>query len=157
MSIDQQEYHRLSYEAATAEAAERIRFSVEFAQRGLQSLTLANGGALIALFTFVGNSGAIKLNVNALWWAFALFALGLASNLVAFIGAHLSQDEYYNMAQVQAWKAQAQMIDTVYSEDELKHHARGAKWQMLAMICALLALASFIAGAAFALAGVTPR
>lgn len=146
MNIDSRDLESMAYDAATAEAAERLRFSVGFALSGLQALTLANGGALIALFTFLGNSGAVTL-----------FAVGLASNLVAFIGAHLSQDAYYTMAQVEAWKAQAAMAATEYPDDVLKHHRTGTFWQRLAMIAALLALACFICGAAFALAGVTPR
>src|SRR3546814_9846485 len=41
--------------AARAEAAERVRNQMTLAEKSLSALMVANGGALIGMFTFIGN------------------------------------------------------------------------------------------------------
>ena len=59
----------MDYEASTAHASERLRFQQETAVAAIKSLTLVNGGAILALLTFIGNSPA-KYNVGDLEKAF---------------------------------------------------------------------------------------
>jgi hypothetical protein len=62
------------YEAARA----RIRAVTELAMLWLKSMTILSGGAVIGLITLVANVPEKQLNQEAIWWAFALFALSLS-------------------------------------------------------------------------------
>ncbi|ASY44979.1 hypothetical protein CJD35_11415 [Sphingobium xenophagum] len=154
-----QDIMRMERECASqeAEATARLSYSIGFAQSGLQALTLINGGALVALFSFVGSSSAVTFDLAALWWAFGIFAAGLVFNICAYLGAHLSQDRFYIVAQYLAWNAQDAMADKDASHDPMPPYKAGSIAQMAAMLCAILALAAFIAGCGFALSGVASK
>lgn len=147
------ERHRY-FEQQSQEAAERLRFAIQFAQSGLQALTLINGGALVALFTFVGSATAVKFDLSAIWVAFACFAAGLVMNILAYLGAHFSQDQFYLSSQEGAWRAEQEIMGQPVTYDPVPGQRRGTLAQIAAIVAALLALISFIAGAGFALSGV---
>lgn len=71
--MDDQERRRAiarhDYEDFKAETAERLKLQAEMAHAALKGLTLANGGAIVALFTFLGNSRS-AVDRGDLWWAF---------------------------------------------------------------------------------------
>ncbi|WP_145201413.1 hypothetical protein [Sphingobium sp. B2] len=154
-----QDRQRIEQEFASqdAEATARLSYSIGFAQSGLQALTLINGGALVALFSFVASASAVTFDLAALWWAFGFFAAGLVFNILAYLGAHLAQDRYYIVAQYCAWNAQDEMADADASHDPMPPYRAGSIAQMAAMLCAILALAAFIAGCGFALSGVASK
>ncbi|WP_300115264.1 hypothetical protein [Sphingobium sp.] len=147
-------YLERDYRLESEEAAERLRFSVGFAQSGLQALTLINGGALVALFTFVGAAGSIRFSIAMLWWSFACFAAGLTCNILAYLFAHLSQDQFYIAAQGGAWDAQDQLNGVQPDRDHMPHLRWGDRYRMGGVAFALLALIGFVAGAGFALSSV---
>ncbi|AOF97687.1 hypothetical protein [Sphingobium sp. RAC03] len=142
------------YQSQSQEAAERLRFSIGFAVNGLQSLTLINGGALVALFTFVGAAGSVRFNIAMLWWSFACFAFGLVCTILAYLWAHLSQDCYYVAAQGLAWDAQDRLKAVQPDRVNIVSHVRGDLYRLGGVACALLALFGFVAGAGFALSSV---
>lgn len=145
------------FASQNAEATARLSYSIGFAQSGLQTLSLINGGALVALFGFVASSSAVTFDLAALWWAFGFFAAGLVFNICAYLGAHISQDRFYIMAQYLAWNAQDEMADKAASHDPIPSYKSGSIAQLAAILCAILALAAFIAGCGFALSGVAPK
>ena len=53
------EIAKLDYEHFKADALGRFNSVDEFARGALRGLTLGNGGAIVALFTFIGNEGAM--------------------------------------------------------------------------------------------------
>lgn len=150
---------RMERECASqaAEATARLSYSIGFAQSGLQALTLINGGALVALFSFVASSSVVAFDLAALWRAFGFFAAGLVLNILAYLGAHLSQDRFYIVAQYLAWNAQDTLAEADASHDPMPPYKAGSIAQMAAILCAILALAAFIAGCGFALSGVAPK
>ncbi|MFZ0268356.1 hypothetical protein [Caulobacter sp.] len=95
-----QKVHELLFAAETAEMADRLRYQVQFADSALKSLMLMNGGAIVGLFTFIGNTAgkhaAITLKGAPLWWAFGSFVLGMVLAMLSNIGAFLSQDFFAN-------------------------------------------------------------
>ncbi|WP_336974166.1 hypothetical protein [Sphingobium aromaticiconvertens] len=134
---------------------ERLRHSIGFAMASLQALTLINGGALVALFTFVGSSTAVRFDMSALWVAFAAFATGLVFNLLAFLGAHLSQDYFYVSAQWSAWNAELRMDGLPESYDAVSPARIGTRAQIAGIASGIVSLIAFIVGCGFALSGVT--
>lgn len=152
MSIDDL---RRVYEAEASEAMERLRFAADLARSGLQALMFVNGGALIALFTLIGNSGGLKFDVAALWWSFALFSIGLAGSLGSFLFAFLSQNQFYYVAFYLADNARAGLNDRPPPNDPKDDHKAGDRYLIAAIACAIGSLACFIAGAGFALFSVS--
>ena len=72
------------------EASERLKYATEYAHAGLKGLLLANGGAIVALLTFVGNAQTSHVDKHEIWWAFGAFTIGLCSVLAAYIAGYVS-------------------------------------------------------------------
>lgn len=141
-----------TYDDELADSARRIEYATNFAQSGLNTLTLINGGAVIALFTLVGGEAKLSFQIGTLWMAFAAFAAGLTANTVAYVCAYLSQNFYYMVSYENADRARAKAFKRVLPECGVReNHRRGELTQNLAIGAAVLALASFISGCAFAL------
>lgn len=147
---------RLDYDAGRAEAAERIKHQIDLAAKGLSGLTLINGGALVALFTLIGSKPEIAISMHFLWAAFACFAAGLASTIVAYFGAFVSQGQYYEVAETKSWNDQRIMFGLTAIVDPAPSLRRGLFAERLGVGSAVLALVLFIAGSGFALVGVAP-
>lgn len=149
--------HKRDYEQQSREAEQRLAFAIGFAQSGLQALTLVNGGALVALFTFIGSASAVRFDFPLIWIAFAAFAAGLVCNMGAYLAAHLSQDQFYLSAQYAAWKAEQELMGRVVTHDPYVPLRRGQHAQLFAIAGAILSLLCFLIGTGFALAGVMAR
>lgn len=148
---------RLNYEAMTADAMKRIEYQVAFAENALKGLMLVNGGAIVALFTFIGNTGSLAPDTNKLWWAFGSFAGGLVFTLIAYFGACLSQGYFYQTSQAEAWNFQSRMVEGRWgTNDHIGPFNRGLRAEAAGTVSAALALLAFLAGAIFALLGVMP-
>ncbi|MEA1015578.1 hypothetical protein [Sphingosinicella sp. LY1275] len=150
------EIAKLDYELAKLDAAERLRFQGEFSQTMFRSLTLVNGGAIVALFTLVG-AGAPGVNISALWLAFPAFATGLTFNLLSIAGAYFSQGWFMRSSISTTWNKQAEIHGLKGDYTELQQHefAVGDRWQKGAAGAAIASLVAFIVGSALALAAVT--
>jgi hypothetical protein len=136
------------------EAAERLRYSVEYAQAGLKSLFLANGAGIIGLLTFVGNSDAVIKPTN-LWWAFACFSVGLASVLAAYVAAYMSQTSIMNAAFNQSRNAESAAYDIGKTYDDKKFETNGEREVKAGVAAAVFGLISFVSGAFVALDAIT--
>jgi len=148
---------KLEYASLTAEASDRLRFQFEFAQSGIRGLTIANGGALIALFTFIGNvgrDGAVSYNSTAIWWAFGWFVVGLVCALIATMAAFFSQMWFFYSTKREAWNAQARIIGAKEAEDPAPDMLRG-QWAFgFGLFVLAIGTVAFAVGAAVALSGV---
>ena len=155
----EREMARLDHEAMTAEATERLKHQVGFVDRGLQGLTLINGGALVALIAMLGGNAHLRITARSLWGAFGMFALGLTLALLANFAAYLSQGFYYQVTQFEAWDAQRRMHGLAAERRAavVKAHRRGQHAEFGGVAAALLSLFVFILGCALALSGVAPR
>ena len=158
LNDDQARTHaRLNYEALTAESQLRLQFQASFAEQALKGLMLVNGGAIVALYTVIGNSGAVSLDVGRLWVAFGCFVAGLVLTLLAYLGAFASQNFYYVSSQFEAWNH----LDALKGSkggalDHLEPYRKGHWAQIAGVGCAVLSVAAFGVGAGLALSGVLP-
>lgn len=151
-------------EAATKDAADRVKNQLAIAQEALKALLLANGGAMIALFTFIGNvlsrSAAVQFNASFLRWAFMAFVAGFVVDLLAYVLAFLSQDRFYytTMAEVERL-SRSILTDTVDTDQsaEIKHHRSGQRFYIVGLGLAVISVLCFATGCGFALAGVLVR
>lgn len=148
---------RQNYEALTAEALARLRFQVVFAELALWGLMLASGGAAVALWVVIGQAAAVSLDVGRLWAALCCFVAGVVLALASCAVAFASQHFYYVSAQHEAWNYQ----DDVQTGRRAPHdHVtpyRQGHWAQIAGVgFAILSLAAFAVGSAFALSGALP-
>ncbi len=150
------------YAAARAEASERIKNQMSIADATMKALLLANGGAMIALFTFLGNllaKASIKpaFDASALWTAFACFVGGLIAALLTHAFAFLSQERFYHQSMHEVWRNQAMLLTGEANEmnqAELRAHTFGQVAYGAAFVLAVASIACFTAGSAAALRGV---
>jgi hypothetical protein len=149
--------------AARAEAAERLKFQISIADAAMKALMLANGGAMVALFTFIGNLIAkanttkLPFSTNALWVAFACFVAGLVAALLCHIAAFISQDRFYNQAVREAWRTQEAAVRsarTTISKLEIRIYRQGTAAYLVGIGLAIMSLCCFAVGCGFALSGV---
>ena len=146
----------LDHQFYASEAAERLKHQVALVERGLQSLMLVNGGALVALFALIGSSARLAIHPRYLWAAFAFFALGLVFTMLAHLGAFLSQGFYAQATMVQLWDAQREMHGLAPTRDPAGPHRKGRHAELGGIVAALLALRGFVIGCGLAFVGVLP-
>lgn len=145
---------RQEYEAQTTEAHARIQYQIDYAKTLLNGLMLGNGGAILALLTFIGNTGS-KVQPAVMHGAFGLYAAGLASVFIAYIGAFFSQFFFYNAAQFMAWNAQAQAIGLEPSYIVEPEAIRGNVAMGVGIVFCFLSLICFIWASVSALNALT--
>lgn len=156
--------HKASRDASLADAAERVRIQASLAERLLNGLLIAHGGAIIGLFTFVGNMAGksetpLRMSVVPIWLSFSLFVLGLALSLAAYLFAFLSQDRYYRQAMDEAERFE-RAIRTgeaqTAGECEVAQNAAGHSYYRCGLGIAVASITLFAAGGGCALLGLLP-
>ncbi len=151
--VQRREFARLDYEAQIQEGNDRLKYQVDFSQSLLRNMVLVNGGAIISLFTFIGNSQS-QFDEFYTRFAFGSFAVALTATLFAYIGGFFSQQMFMEVSLYQAWNAQQIMHGGTHEYDVKGSLKRGniAMWTALGL--AFFGLIAFIVGAYCALEGV---
>ena len=140
--------------ATRADAMERVRQQHSLSEKGL--------GALIGLFTFIGNAAgkaAIHFDLAMIWAAFWLFCVGVGATLAAYLMAFLSQDRFYFQAMHEAERLRRTLAAGAIDRDntlELRANRQGLRFYLAAIICAAAGIVSFLIGCGLSLAGVLP-
>jgi hypothetical protein len=65
--------------------------ATQYAIEGLRAITLAHGGAIVAILTFCGNANNERLNIPLIAGALAYFAAGLVLALLTCFFAYIAQ------------------------------------------------------------------
>jgi len=144
------------YRANMEDAGERLRYQVQFSQAALKNLHLVNGGAVLALLTFLGHTD-LNVNYRAIWWAFVWFGLGLATSLASYFGAYFSQAHFMNVSIMEAWNAQQRARGLPPPHDYRPHFRVGNLYMYLGIAAAVVSLALFVIGAFVGLSGLSDR
>lgn len=141
------------------EVNQRLEFQHEYAQSALKTAVLVNGGAIIALFTFIGNDRANVVG-DGLWYAFAAFVAGLFFAQASYFGAFFSQANYMNLAFARAIRSRSALgnlrDETNWDEAEAAVETAGDRYLAIGLVCAILSLVGFVVGSGFALTSVLP-
>ena len=126
-------------EAATLSLLEA---TIKWEHAATRALFLLNGGALVAVITFAGNTPELSA---AMVLPLRIWMIGLASAAVTSIAAYFSQLAFY--------KRQGRRLDERY--DEAKTWAkRGQKIRQIAYLFGAVSLLCFIIGAWTASSGL---
>lgn len=152
--VARREIAKLDYEFHREDALTRLRFQAEFSQMVFRGLTLINGGAIVALFTFIGSSKEVFQH-HRIWIAFACYALGLTLTMISTMTAFFAQAYYMRHSISCAWNHQAIMHggEPQYVGIGKAEERTGTKWENGAIAAATGGLFAFIIGSGFALAG----
>lgn len=148
--------------ASRADAAERVRIQASIAELSLKAMMLAHGGAMIGLFTFLGNlldkgNGSIAFRADRIWLAFAFFIVGFVVTLLAHVFAFLSQDRFFNQAMREVFRLEKTVTQgkaETDQTDEIRIFKQGQRFYLGGMALAVASVLLFGAGALTALAGV---
>jgi len=151
--------------AARADAAERVKIQASIADAAMRAMMLANGGAMVALFTFVGNvmtkGGSAGLFSGAeLRSAFACFVGGLVLALAAHVFAFMSQDRFYRQSIEEIRRSQRIQRDGEWeaaTRVEEIHNRCGNVAYVAGLVASLISITLFSVGCWFALQGVLIR
>lgn len=119
--------------------------AVGYAQSTLKTLTLANGGAIVALLTFIGNV-EIEIDSRSIFYAFVWFSVGLSLTILAHGLAYLVQEAYLNAASARMHNSSAQTNQA---------NGRGGALIAFAALCCAGGLSFFIVGSFVALFAIT--
>lgn len=141
-------------ESETAESMERLRLAADLAKSGLHTLTIVNGGALVALFTLIG-TGKMPFATGLLWAAFIAFVLGIAASLVAFLAGHASQNQFYIVSAHRAHNLAAELAGRTPSSDVNGPMTFGNKCLKAAVASSAISIMLFVIGSGLALAAFT--
>ena len=137
------------------EAIERHKAASDYAHAGLKGLFLANGGAIVALLTFIGNVRPAPIDTRGIWWAFAWFSLGLATILLTHILGFVSQTAYMQACLNLSWEADSAAHGTGHSYNHGSHERRGSWAELFAVGLVLVSLVLFVIGAFVTLNAIT--
>lgn len=132
------------------ETNDRLRYSVEYAQSGMKGLFLANGGAIISLLTFIGNTER-EISPVGIRWAFVWFTIGLIATIGAYLAAYLTQGYAMHASFNRSLQAQSDSrgLGRAYDFDCWE---KKCDWSEVAgLSCAVAALLMFAIGAFVAL------
>lgn len=147
------------YETYKAEEAQRLGFQHDFAQAALKSAVFVNGGAIVSLFTFLGDEAVVE-HPHMLFWSFGCFAVALGFALAAYFGAFFSQANYMNMVAYRSAASRNAMVglpnEEGHDENEKNSERRGDSAMKLAIATSVLSLAGFAGGSFCALLGIVP-
>lgn len=160
MSPDEQkrEMARLDYEYHRQETTDRLHIQEALGTGALKALVLINGGAIVALFTFLGNADADRISFDSdqVWVGFGLFVGGLVAAVCAQIAGYFMQARFGVATTHEMWNAQAKSLGAEPQYDATKPYRDGMVCQGFAIFLVVAALVAFCAGAATVLSGVAP-
>lgn len=137
------------------EASDRLRLANDYAHGGLKGLFLANGGAIVALLTFLGNAKTLNHNSVELWCGFFSFSIGLGSVLAAYIAGYVSHAFYMQAAANRSAEEASKANHTNREFDSSSPDRKGSCAEWTGIGFAIAALMFFLIGAFMALAAIT--
>lgn len=166
---DRKQRQRANWEAsrlaAIADAVDRVRFQASLAEKFLNALLIAHGGAIIGLFTFIGNllgkvEAPLSLGIGYVWGAFASFVVGLSLTLGVYLMAFLSQHHFYHQAVHEAERFDRAIVMDETQIDRSREqlsNASGDRHYRRGLLVAGASVVLFIVGGGLALMGLLPR
>ena len=142
------------YEALKEQFGTHQRLRAEFAQATLRGLTLINGGAVVALFTLLGQP-RVSAGSSAISLAFGLFATGLAFTLVASMASFFAQNSRLRSVEIRMQEALRAIQDGRPNRGDTR--SRGTIPEKAGVAAAILSLIMFLTGAWMALTSINFR
>lgn len=150
------DFTKVRVESLYSKAATRYESAGDIATLGLRSVLLANGGALVALLTFVGNAQNTVRAPELMWWAYSMFGLGLFAALLSTFCAFQTQSDYARQGDATADRIYFHTIGHIaQAETEEKeadrYRSAGQRWEWAGVSLFLISTVCFLVGTFFGL------
>ena len=142
MTTSKEEWLRTA-EQQHREAVARLGHTVSYSSAGLQAMLLANGGALIGLFTLIAPHRDLAAK---LWPSGLAFSIGMMLTLLAWLFTAAAQDRLQIVCSILATNAEANAYGREPEDDEKRDMKIGGTCVGLAYVSALLGIFVFLAG-----------
>lgn len=142
MTISKEEWLRAA-EQQHREAVARLGHTVSYSSAGLQAMLLANGGALIGLFTLIAPHRDLAAK---LWPSGLAFSIGMGLTLLAWVFTAWAQDRFQVACSALAANAEAHAYGREAEDDEEHDMKIGGACVWFAYGSALLGILVFLAG-----------
>lgn len=130
-----------------ADAAARLQYQHEYTIAGLKTLFLINGGAVIGLLTFLGNSDS-GVSAHKLGVAFAWYIGGVAAAVFTYLTAYSSQAQLMNGSMIGAYHQLGVSAETTKTRDDFNRV--GMRYVFVGVAMAILSLVCFGLGSTYA-------
>jgi len=143
------------------EAKDGNKYVVDFALLGLRSLFILNGGAIVGLFTFIGNiknqaGSLVKINMHLLFIGFGIFSFGLLLAIFSCLFAYFCQSAINSRDFMRAYNMYKKMVEHSDPQGDESGLIKAAdSWQIAGIVSALGSAACFALGAGLALFGLS--
>lgn len=139
--MDKHEYLKTVGDNHFTEMMHRMEVQNQLGQSALKSMMLVNGGAIIALLTFIGNEAHIA-NASYLKCGLSMFGAGLFLSLLAYFAAYLGQADFMNVAGIRMVDMRAQSMEVDSEETPEIFEKRGMKllWAAIGLLFGSLLL-----------------
>ena len=131
-----------------AESLARLQHTIDYSRSGLHASLLANGGALIALFSLIAPQRDLAAK---LWGSGLAFAIGMSLTLAAWIAATLAQDRFQILATKNVWNEEARAAEREVAYDVARDYRLGMRLVVAAYTSVTIAVLGFIVGCLLAL------
>ncbi|MBX9747582.1 MAG: hypothetical protein K2X34_11820 [Hyphomonadaceae bacterium] len=146
------EYHKVRQVHLYEMAAKRFASAADFARLGVQSALIANGGALVGMLTFLGNT-ELSFAGGGLWTTFGAFVVGLVAALSAVLLAYRTQSAYGRQEAAGSDKIYFHLLNDFKPRDEQdaeesRQMRLGGNWEIAGVIVYCVSVIAFIVGAA---------
>lgn len=150
------------YKANAAYQVELLKATVAFEHAALKPLPLLNGGAIIAMLTFAGNTASATspaINGPALKWAAVAWSAGLIASVLAIFSGYWSQHFFLKAAarERDADELRREGKPEQASAEQCRHERfadKGVITRRLAYFGAAVSLMAFIVGTAYGIVAV---
>lgn len=142
MTISKEEY-LLEAAQQHAEALARLEHTVNYSRSGLHAALLANGGALIGLFTLIAPQRDLA---GSLWPSGIAFSIGMLLTLVAWFLVSYGQDKLQQSCSAQAWNCEANAYGRTPEHEPETYVVLGNCMATWAYVAAGSGIVAFIAG-----------
>jgi hypothetical protein len=124
------------------DSAKRHQYQHEFSLAGFKTLILLNGGAIISLLTYIGNSDDKRMT-DPLSSAFIWYVCGLVTVMLAYLAAYASQGAFLSATATEAFK---RLKLPEGDESPQKHVTMGTLAIVAGVILCVVSLIAFVAG-----------
>lgn len=158
VSDPREEIAKLDYEASIKEAADRLHFQQEIGLTACKSVILVNGGAIIGLLTFIGNTRA-ALDPKGMKDSVTAFSIGIVCALLSLVLGYAGQEWLSNFRTSVAWNYQQDMKGQPRTHDFQKERITGWVLMLIGSSLVVTGIGMFAYGAITAtnaILGLTP-
>jgi hypothetical protein len=144
---------KLLYDNERQDLEERLRLQSQIGMGAVRSIFLVNGGAIIGLLTFLGNSKS-DFDVRSMHTAFIWFLFGLFFAVLAPVAGFLSQTHYQRSSYREMIDMLRLRTSAAPENDHVESAGRAERWLLTGLLFVVASFACFAVGSLGAVSSI---